>query len=104
MKIVVEERVHQAIDSFYDAAILKHWHTLSYEAVKCKKNLLYDGLESLANYATIFPKARLKSEWIEKGWQEFICEDFHFAYEITIDVRGETVIVIHDAVHSFLYY
>lgn len=104
MKIVVEERVHQAIDSFYDAAILKHWHTLSYEAVKCKKNRLYDGLESLANYATIFPKARPKSEWIEKGWQEFICEDFHFAYEITIDVRGETVIVIHDAVHSFLYY
>jgi hypothetical protein len=104
MKIVVEERVHQAIDSFYDAAILKHWHTLSYEAVKCKKNRLYDGLESLVNYATIFPKARLKSEWIEKGWQEFICEDFHFAYEITIDVRGETVIVIHDAVHSFLYY
>ncbi len=104
MKIVVEEHVHQAIDSFYDAAILKHWHTLSYEAVKCKKNRLYDGLESLANYATIFPKARLKSEWIEKGWQEFICEDFHFAYEITIDVRGETVIVIHDAVHSFLYY
>ncbi len=104
MKIVVEERVHQAIDSFYDAAILKHWHTLSYEAVKCKKNRLYDGLESVANYATIFPKARLKTEWIEKGWQEFICEDFHFAYEITIDVRGETVIVIHDAVHSFLYY
>ena len=104
MKIVVEERVHQSIDSFYNAAILKHWHTLSYEAVKCKKNRLYDGLESLANYATIFPKARLKSEWIEKGWQEFICEDFHFAYEITIDVRGETVIVIHDAVHSFLYY
>ena len=104
MKIVVEERVHQAIDSFYDAAILKHWHTLSYEAVKCKKNRLYDGWESLANYATIFPKARLKTEWIEKGWQEFICEDFHFAYEITIDVRGETVIVIHDAVHSFLYY
>jgi hypothetical protein len=104
MKIVVEERVHQAIDSFYDAAILKHWHTLSYEIVERKKDRLYDGLESLADYATIFPKARLKQEWIEKEWQEFICEDFHFAYEITVDVRGETVIVIHDAVHSFLYY
>ena len=104
MKIVVEERVHQAIDSFYDAAILKHWHTLSYEIVERKKDRLYDGLESLVDYAPIFPKARLKQEWIEKGWQEFICEDFHFAYEITVDVRGETVIVIHDAVHSFLYH
>lgn len=104
MKIIVEERVHQTIDSFYDAAILKHWYALSYEAVERKKNRLYDGLESLANYATIFPQARLKPEWIEKGWQEFICEDFHFAYEITVDVRGETVIVVHDAVHSFLYY
>ena len=104
MKIIVEERVHQAIDSFYDAAILKHWHTLSYEIVERKKDRLYDGLESLVDYATIFPKARLTQEWIEKEWQEFICEDFHFAYEITVDVRGESVIVIHDAVHSFLYY
>ena len=65
MRIVVEERVHQAIESFYDAAILKHWHTLSFDIVESKKNRLYDGLESLAHYATIFPKARLKKEWIK---------------------------------------
>ena len=104
MKILIEERVHQAIESFYDAAILKHWHILSFDTVESKKNRLYDGLESLANYATIFPKARLKKEWIKKGWQEFICEDFHFAYEITVDIHGKTVIVVHDAVNSFLYY
>ena len=103
MKIIVEERVDQAIDAFYDAAILSHWHTLSYETVERKKNRLYDGLESLVHYATIFPKARLKQEWIKNNWQEFICEYFHFAYEITVDVRGEKVIVIHDAVHSFIY-
>ena len=89
MRILIEERVHQAIESFYDAAILKHWHTLSFDTVENKKNRLYDGLESLANYATIFPKARLK---------------IHFAYEITVDAHGEKVIVVHDAVHSFLYY
>ena len=104
MKILVEERVHQAIDSFYDAAILKHWHTLCYEIVERKKDRLYDGLASLSDYATIFPKARLKKEWVKKGWQEFICEDFHFAYEITVDTLGETIIIVHDAVHSFLYY
>ena len=103
MRIIVEERVDQAIDAFYDASILSHWHTLSYETVERKKNRLYDGLESLADYATIFPKARLKQDWIENDWQEYICEDFHFAYEITLDVCGEMVIVVHDAVHSLNY-
>ena len=104
MRIIIEKRVDQAIDAFYDASILKHWHTLSYETVERKKNRLYDGLESLADYATIFSKARLKQEWVDNDWQEFICEDFHFAYEITVDAHGEKVIVVHDAVHSFLYY
>lgn len=103
MRIIITERVHQAIDDFYEAAILSHWHTLSYETVNRKKDRLYDGLESLVDYAAIFPKARLKQDWIENGWQEYICEDFHFAYEITRDVRGETVIVVHDAVHSLSY-
>ena len=86
MRILIEECVHQAIESFYDAAILRHWHTLSFDTVENKKNRLYDGLESLANYATIFPKARLKKEWINKGWQEFICEDFHFALSARISI------------------
>ena len=73
MRIIIEECVDQAIDTFYDASILKHWHTLSYETVERKKNRLYDGLESLADYATIFSKARLKQEWIDNEWQEFIC-------------------------------
>ncbi len=104
MRILIEERVHQAIESFYDAAILRHWHTLSFDTVENKKNRLYDGLESLANYATIFPKARLKKEWINKGWQDFICEDFHFAYEVVLDKNGQEVIFVRDAVHSLLYH
>ena len=41
MRIIIEERVDQAIDAFYDASILRHWHTLSYETVESKKNRLY---------------------------------------------------------------
>lgn len=104
MKLVVSHKVHQAIDSFYDAAILRHRHTLSYETVEQKKDRLYDGLESLSDYAAIFPKARLKQEWIDAGWHEFICEDFHFAYERTYDSHGGDLIIIHDAVHSLLYH
>ena len=59
MRIIIEKRVDQAIDAFYDASILKHWHTLSYETVERKKNRLYDGLESLADYATISQKLDL---------------------------------------------
>ena len=104
MRIIIEERVDQAIDAFYDASILRHWHTLSYETVERKKNRLYDGLESLADYATIFPKARLKQEWIDNDWQEFICEDFHFAYEICRDEVEGDFVWVHDAVHCVLYY
>ncbi len=104
MRLVVSHNVHQAIDSFYDAAILRHWHSLSYETVEQKKNRLYDGLASLEDYAFIFPKARLKKEWMDAGWQEFICEDFHFAYECTQDCHGEDLVIIHDAVHSLLYH
>ncbi len=104
MKLVVSHKVHQAIDDFYEVAILRHWHTSSYETVEQKKDRLFDGLESLADYAIVFPKARLKQDWIDAGWHEFICEDFHFAYERTRDSQGYDLIIVHDAVHSLLYH
>lgn len=104
MKIIIKQRVHQAIDDFYTASILRHWHTLSYETVENKKKRLYAGIRSLVDYHTIFGAARLKEEWIHKGWQEFICEDFHFAYEYGIDEDGAPTIIVHDAVHSLMYH
>ena len=44
MKIIIEPRVHQAINNFYDAAILRHWNTLSFETVEKKKQRLYAGI------------------------------------------------------------
>lgn len=104
MRIIIEPRVHQAIDSFYDAALFHHWHTLSYENVEERKKQLYTGIRSLKEYHSIFGTARLKQEWIEAGWQEFVCNDFHFAYEVLLDKNGETMIIIKDAVHSMMYY
>lgn len=103
MQIIVEPRVHQAIDSFYDAAIFRHWHTLSYETVESKKQRLYAGIRSLSDYHSVFGMAKMKREWIREGWQEFICEDFHFAYEVVLDRNGQKMIVVRDAVHSMLY-
>ena len=104
MKIIIEPKVHQAIDNFYDAAIFRYWHTLSYETVECKKRRLYEGIQSLADYYAIFGIARLKESRINEGWQEFICEDFHFAYEYGEDEDGIETIIVRDAVHSLLYH
>lgn len=103
MRLFIDEKVHQAIDNFYDASVFLHYHTLSLETVIRKKQRLYDGIRSLSECSGMFPKARLKQNWIDAGWHEFICEDFHFAYEILDDEYGESYIWVRDAVHSLLY-
>lgn len=50
---------------------------------------LYDAMESLGQYVHIYPLARYKNDWIKKGYQEFICEDFYFAYTIVENEYGE---------------
>ena len=83
---------------------MKKHITLSFQTVEDKKNRLYDAIEDLRYNHRIYPKARLKQEWIDAGWQEFICEDFHFAYRVYVLPNGEKVLIYHDAVHSFLNY
>ena len=79
-------------------------HTALDETTVMKKvHRLYDALESLGTYARIYPIARLNEEWIAKEYREFVCEDFHFAYQIYTLEDGTEVVRIHDAVHSLLY-
>lgn len=103
MRIIIDNEVHQSIENFYRAAMLNHI-TLSYQTVEDKKNRLYDAIEDLRYNHRIYSKARLKQDWIDAGWQEFICEDFHFAYESGYDQNGEEVVYVRDAVHSMLYH
>jgi hypothetical protein len=103
MRIFVDDKVDAAIDDFYDAALRLHWNTLSEETVMHRKDKLYDGIRILGNEHVIFSKARLKKEWIDSGWYEYICEGFHFAYELCKDENGEPYVWVHDAEHSLLY-
>ncbi len=103
MKILVSRKVHLAIEEFYDIALQRH-PTLDEETVIRKMNRLYDSMEALGKYAHIYPLARHKNEWVKKGYREFICEDFHFAYMIAEDENGEEMVLIEDACHSFLYH
>lgn len=102
MKVYVDKRVHRQIESFYENALLLH-EALDEITIKRKVDRLYDALEGLGTYAQIYPLARYKKEWIILGYREFICEDFHFAYQIYTIEDGTEIVRIHDAVHSLLY-
>lgn len=103
MRVFIDKEVHLQIESFYEAAMAHHI-TLDEATVIKKIDRLYDALESLGDYAEIYPVSRLNSDWISKSYQEFICEDFHFAYKIYTMDDGERIVRIHDAVHSMLYH
>ena len=102
MKVYIDQQVHWRIENFYENALLNH-AALDELTVMKKVHRLYDALDSLGTYAYIYPKSRLNEEWIAKKYREFICEDFHFAYQIYTLEDGTEVVRIHDAVHSLLY-
>lgn len=103
MRVFIDRVVHEEIMSFYQAA-LAHHITLDEVTVLKKIDRLYDALDSLGDFAHIYPIARLKPVWVSKGYHEFICEDFHFAFQVYQLEDGERIVRVHDAVHSLLYY
>lgn len=103
MKIYIDRKVHYEIERFYETSLLLH-EALDEVTVNKKIDRLYDALEGLSIYAHIYAKARYKQEWIDAGYQEFICEDFHFAYQICLNEYGEEIVRIKDACHSLLYH
>lgn len=102
MKVFIEQQVHWRIENFYMNALLRYV-ALDEVTVLKKIHRLYESLESLGIYARIYPMARLNEEWIKKEYREYICEDFHFAYQIYTLDDGTEIVRIHDAVHSLLY-
>lgn len=104
MRVRIDKNVHLQIAEFYAISMALH-PTLDEAVVERKKERLYAALRELGNFATIYPKARYKQAWIDAGYQEFIAEDFHFAYKIyKIEETGELVVYIIDACHSLLYH
>lgn len=103
MKVFLDDRVHAAIDRFYDAALGKYVHTLSLETVLNRKRKIYAGIELLSNPYVRFRAARRRKDWLEKGYYEFSSEGFIFAYKVHTDENGEPYVWVYDAVHSSLY-
>ena len=101
MRVFVDKKVKAVLDSFYTAALKLHV-SLDEEVVVQKKDRLLDSLESLGAFPSKYPLSRVHREWIQKGYREFIVEDFHFAYEVCEDEEGLPFVWVHDAVHSLL--
>lgn len=76
--------------------------SLTREVVRAKEKRLYDAIRELQYTYGIYPIARVKRSWREAGYQELICEDFHFAYKVEQMNTGKNIIIVHDAVHSLL--
>ena len=101
MRVLLDQRVQEKIESFYSISMTLH-PTLDIEVVRAKKQRLFAAIRSLSSYASIYPLARVKNEWIELGYREMICEDFHFAFDFVDLETGETIIYVFDAEHSLL--
>ena len=102
MDVIIDEQVHQTIMEFYEASKFLH-ATLDDITVSNKLRRIYDKVEKLGQYATAYNIARLNLDWKQKGYREYIIEDFHFAYRIYQDENGESFVYIHDVCHSYLY-
>lgn len=103
MKVFIDTIVHDSIERFYRATLELH-PALDEVTVIKKVSRLYNALESLGDYPHIYAKARYKKSWQAKGYREFLCEDFHFAYQIYTLETGEKIVRVHEAVHSLLYH
>lgn len=83
MRVVIKGRVFRTIRSFYLVAIEKH-PTLDMATVLKKEKRLYDSLQSLGDTYFLYNTPRYIKEWQGKGYLDFICEDFHFAFKLSV--------------------
>ena len=103
MRVIVHERVYEAVDEFYSAAIEKH-PALDLQTVLNKEERLYHALRTLGETYYLYNESRYVIEWKQKGYLDFMYEDFHFAFHVVVLPSGEMVVSVEDARHSLLFH
>lgn len=101
MRLIVSEKARHEVLEFYAQALTRH-PSLDEAVVVKKIERLFESLNFLSVFPEAYGYARVRTDWVEAGYREFLCEDFHFAYEICTDADGETCVLVADAVHSLL--
>ena len=71
MRVIVDNKVHEALVDFYEVAKNRHV-ALGTRVIIRKMQRIYAGLEELGKYAHACPKARLRKDWVDKGYQEYV--------------------------------
>ena len=103
MRVLIKEKVYQSVAAFYEAA-LEHHPTLDVQTVRNKEERLYHALLSLGETYYLYNPPRYIEEWQKAGYLDFICEDFHFAFQISVLPTGEMVVSVEDVCHSLLFH
>lgn len=103
MKVYIDNKVYQVLDTFYEESMKKHV-TLDLETVLAKIDRLEKAMYDFAAVAEIVQKKPYRKDWKAAGLLEFYVEGFHFAYNFYSLPSGETVLYYCDAVHDTLNY
>ena len=101
MKVYIENQVVETLWDFYLKSLAIH-PALDYPTIINKIDRLENALLDFATYAEVLHHEPYILGWKDKGYLDFICEDFHFAYRIYHLPNGEKVLRFHDVVHSLL--
>lgn len=103
MRVLIKEKVYQSVASFYEAALERH-PALNEQTVRNKEERLYHSLLSLGEIYFLCNAPRYIDEWREAGYLDYICEDFHFAFQLSVLPSGEMVVSVEDARHSLQFH
>lgn len=103
MRVLIKEKVYQSVAAFYEAALERH-PALDEQTVRNKEQRLYHSLLLLGETYYLYNPPRYIEEWRKAGYLDYICEDFHFAFQISVLPTGEMVVSVEDACHSLLFH
>lgn len=103
MRVIVRDKVYEALDEFYAASMKKH-PTLDLQTVLDKEERLFNALQTLGETYYLYNEPRYILDWIRKGYKDFMHENFHFAFHVVVLPTGEMVVAVEDVRHDLMFH
>lgn len=103
MRVLVRDKVYDEVERFYVAAMENH-PTLDLQTVLNKEERLFRALQRLGETYFLYGEPRYIQEWKDAGYSDFIVEDFHFAFHVSVLPSGELIVAVEDARHSLMFH
>ena len=103
MRVIVRDKVYEALDEFYAISMEKH-PTLDLQTILDKENRLFNALQTLGETYYLYNEPRYILDWIRKGYKDFMFENFHFAFHLTVLSTGEVVVAVEDVRHDLMFH